>query len=295
VSAPLGIRLKTPVPLGREQTSTGTSPVRWSSLRTHRPPGASNRVAGGRTSVSAPLGIRPKTLAQMGREPTIDRPKGPAVPPARPIGPGTTPNDMYRPNGPTVPLMDRAVRRTVGPLGRTMWWWGAPPGPTTLAGGMAGPLGRRHARPKSTPTSPTRSRPEFIHRHRPTRTPSDSSTTALKGHKRVAGGWSEALPPDSRPPTHAEPRSGFQRIGKRRSSGTIAWHFRPTRPTDHVRRLDSYSTATSDHRRLEPLSGFWPDVGIAFRGYRVAEPPATLWNPFGDDVPGPDGLGARRR
>ena len=104
------------------------------------------------------------------------------------------------------------------------------PGPAALAGGMAGPLGRRHPRSRPTPTSPTRSRPEIVHRHRPTRTPSDPSTTALKGHKRVAGGWSEALPPDSRPPTHAESRLGFQRIGKRRSSATSAWHFCPTRP-----------------------------------------------------------------
>ena len=66
--------------------------------------------------------------------------------------------------------------------------------------------------------------------------------------------------------------------------------FLPHPPADHFRRLDSDSTATSYHRRLEPLSGFWPDLGVAFRGYRVAEPPATLSNPFGDDVPGPDGL-----
>jgi hypothetical protein len=73
-------------------------------------------------------------------------------------------------------------------------------------------------------------REQTMDRAGPTRIPSDPSTTALKGHKKVAGGWSEALPPERRPQSHAEPRSGFQRIGKRRSSGTIAWHFCPTRP-----------------------------------------------------------------
>jgi hypothetical protein len=52
-----------------------------------------------------------------------ERPKGPAVPPARPTGPGKTPNEMFRPNGPVILLMAHAVRRTVGPLGRTGWWW----------------------------------------------------------------------------------------------------------------------------------------------------------------------------
>ena len=69
------------------------------------------------------------------------RAKGPAVLPARPSGPGRTDNDMCRPNGPTVPLDARAVRGTVGPLGRTGWGW-QPPGPATLAGRTAGPLGR---------------------------------------------------------------------------------------------------------------------------------------------------------
>ena len=69
------------------------------------------------------------------------RPKGPAVLPARPSGPGRTDHDLCRPNGPTVPLDARAVRGTVGPLGRTGWGW-QPPGPSTLAGRTAGPLGR---------------------------------------------------------------------------------------------------------------------------------------------------------
>ena len=69
------------------------------------------------------------------------RPKGPAVLPARPSGPGRTDHDMCRPNGPTIPLDARAVRGTVGPLGRSGWWW-QPPGPSTLAGRTAGPLGR---------------------------------------------------------------------------------------------------------------------------------------------------------
>jgi hypothetical protein len=47
---------------------------------------------------------------------------------------------------------------------------------------------------------------ENVDRHRLLRTTSGLKTTALKGHKRVAGGWSEALPPERRPPKHAEPR-----------------------------------------------------------------------------------------
>jgi len=69
------------------------------------------------------------------------RPKGPTVLPARPSGPGRTDRDLCRLNGPTIPLDARAVRGTVGPLGRTGWWW-RPPGPPTLAGRAAGPLGR---------------------------------------------------------------------------------------------------------------------------------------------------------
>jgi len=49
---------------------------------------------------------------------SVDRPKGPAVPPARPIGPGQAPNEMFRPNGPTIPLVAHAVGGTIGPLGR---------------------------------------------------------------------------------------------------------------------------------------------------------------------------------
>jgi hypothetical protein len=71
----------------------------------------------------------------------VSRPKGPAVLPARPSGPGRTDHDLCRPKGPTIPLDARAVRGTVGPLGRTGWWW-QPPGPSTLAGRTAGPLGR---------------------------------------------------------------------------------------------------------------------------------------------------------
>ena len=72
---------------------------------------------------------------------SVVRPKGPAVLPARPSGPGRTDHDLCRPNGPTIPLDARAVRGTVGPLGRTGWGW-QPPGPSTLAGRTAGPLGR---------------------------------------------------------------------------------------------------------------------------------------------------------
>ena len=62
---------------------------------------------------------------------------------------------VWRPKGPTVPLVARAVGGTVGPLGRTACRR-EPPGPATLAGRMAGPLGRTMARwaekPRTTPT-----------------------------------------------------------------------------------------------------------------------------------------------
>ena len=69
------------------------------------------------------------------------RPKGPVVLPARPSGPGRIDHDMCRPNGPTIPLDARAVLGTLGPLGRLGCWWQSP-GPLTLAGRTAGPLGR---------------------------------------------------------------------------------------------------------------------------------------------------------
>jgi hypothetical protein len=48
---------------------------------------------------------------------------------------------------PTILPVARAVRRTVGPLGLMESSGGRPPsGPSTLAGGMAGPLGRSAAR-----------------------------------------------------------------------------------------------------------------------------------------------------
>ena len=45
-------------PMGREQTWIGPAPVRWASIRAHSAPWASDRVAGGRTSVSAPFDFR---------------------------------------------------------------------------------------------------------------------------------------------------------------------------------------------------------------------------------------------
>ena len=42
---------------------------------------------------------------------------------------------------------------------------------------------------------------------------------------------------------------------------------------------------------LEPLPGFGPCGGWLSGGTAVAEPPATFLNPFGEDVPGPGGLG----
>jgi hypothetical protein len=41
---------------------------------------------------------------------------------------------------------------------------------------------------------------------------------------------------------------------------------------------------------LEPLPGFGSGGGRLSGGTAVAEPPATLLNPFGEDVPGPGGL-----
>jgi hypothetical protein len=95
-----------------------------------------------RSTPGYPLGPRPgSVVARGGGAAGVLRPKGPAVLPARPSGPGTTDHNRCRPNGPTVPLDARAVRGTVGPLGRTGWGW-PPPGPPTLAGRTAGPLGR---------------------------------------------------------------------------------------------------------------------------------------------------------
>ena len=68
VSAPLGLRRKIAVPMGREQIWIGPAPVRWASNRAPRPPGARDRMAGGRTSVSAPLGVCRETTVPMGRE-----------------------------------------------------------------------------------------------------------------------------------------------------------------------------------------------------------------------------------
>jgi hypothetical protein len=42
---------------------------------------------------------------------------------------------------------------------------------------------------------------------------------------------------------------------------------------------------------LEPLPGFGPILRPLTGGTAVAEPPATLLNPFGENVPGPGGLG----
>ena len=54
-----------------------------------------------------------------GPERAVVRPKGPAIPPARVVGPGSASRQhTVRPNGPTVPPTARATRRIVGPLGR---------------------------------------------------------------------------------------------------------------------------------------------------------------------------------
>jgi hypothetical protein len=42
---------------------------------------------------------------------------------------------------------------------------------------------------------------------------------------------------------------------------------------------------------LEPLPGFWSYWGPRSGGTAIAEPPATLLNPFGEEVSGADGLG----
>jgi len=71
-----------------------------------------------------------------------NRPKGPAVLPARVVGPGgASHHHTIRPNGPTVLRTARAMRGIVGPLGRHMSL-GVFPGPMGRAGGTAGPLGR---------------------------------------------------------------------------------------------------------------------------------------------------------
>ena len=44
-------------------------------------------------------------------------------------------------------------------------------------------------------------------------------------------------------------------------------------------------TNASYHRPLEPLPGFGPYLESLSGGTAIAEPPATLLNPFGEDVP----------
>jgi hypothetical protein len=76
--------------------------------------------------------------------------------PAQRAGYGPLPQTVYRPNGPTIPRVPYTMRRTVGPLGLTEWSGDRPgPGPSTLAGGTAGPLGRMKARAGPTITNRT--------------------------------------------------------------------------------------------------------------------------------------------
>jgi hypothetical protein len=69
-------------------------------------------------------------------------------------------------------------------------------------------------------------------RHTPclTRTTSGRKTTALKGHKRVAGGWSEALPPDSPPRKTRRTPVGVPEDGETTVIGDHRTAFRQTAP-----------------------------------------------------------------
>jgi hypothetical protein len=69
---------------------------------------------------------------------------------------------------------------------------------------------RRRIGPPGIQTGPPKTR----HTTSPRRTPSGRKRAALKGHKRVAGGWSEAPTPGTPPPPHRpNPDRGSRRPG----------------------------------------------------------------------------------
>jgi hypothetical protein len=113
---------------------TGAKPIQIGSL----PIGTvvSQRMpCGADTEVRAPavlvlLGVNGSWFARLTPSPqTSLRPNGPAVPPARPSGPGTAPptTSFVGPTGQPFVFVSRAVHGSVGPLGLTERGW-TPPG-----------------------------------------------------------------------------------------------------------------------------------------------------------------------
>ena len=88
------------------------------------------------------------SYSQMGDHPaweTDSRPTGPAVPPARPTGPGKVrpPRRSSAQRANNSSSLPYGLQRTVSLLGLTERGWAyPPPGPLTLDGRTAGPLGR---------------------------------------------------------------------------------------------------------------------------------------------------------
>jgi hypothetical protein len=129
------------------------------------------------------------TSAPLTSERSVDRPKGPAVLPARVEGPGGCHPHPVRPNGPTVPRTARASRGMVGPLGRHMSL-SVLPGPLGRAGRTAGPLGRK------APAAPA-----------------PRATTNPSGVSEGSRGSSAATTPGPRPPRRQHPEGGARKRG----------------------------------------------------------------------------------
>jgi len=81
-------------------------------------------------------------------------------------------------------------------------------------------------------------------------------------------------------------------MGKRRSSAAIAWHFAER----HGSRSSIWHVFPPRviSRRLEPLPGFWPCVGTAFRGYRCRGTPGYPLEPLRGRRAGTGRSSARR-
>jgi hypothetical protein len=121
-------------PLGRNM-SLGPFPARWAGLGERLALWAGSAFARGPLQTVGPVGRLSVALYKSsgrkaggccgawfsGPERAIVRPNGPAIPPARVVGPGgVSHHHPVRPNGPTVPPTARATRGIVGPLGRHM-------------------------------------------------------------------------------------------------------------------------------------------------------------------------------
>jgi len=126
-------------------------------------------------------------------------------------------------------------------------------------------------------------------RAQPVRSPTDGPEGALEGSR---GLERSSYPRIARPMTNAEPRKGFQRIGERRSS----WPSPGVRPCHVIPRIAIVILARSPS--IRPIPAVWNHsrgsgrVWDRFPGVALSRnPPATFLNPFGEDVPGPGGLG----